>query len=204
MKEGLRSAARIVTPEEIADHGNGGCARVDHRPGVLEGDATDRDDWHRPRQLRRSTDELETHSDITRIFGASAEHRSDRYIANPFAQSALDLGNGVCGKADDRSFTEQPPRGLGRKIVLTDVNALRGRDERDVSAVVDDDVRVIGMSEPYRRVREIEQRRRPELFGAELNQRGAAVKVRPRKIDRRPSGSRCQIDVHDGVEAARS
>jgi hypothetical protein len=37
-----------------------------------------------------------------------------------------------------------------------------------------------------------------------LNQRGAAVEERTRKIDRRPAGSRGQIDVDDGVQAARS
>lgn len=159
LKEGLRSAARIVTEKEIADHGNGCGACIDHRSGVFQGDATDGNDWRRPRQLRRGTDELETDSGIARIFGASAEHRSNRYIADSLAQSALDLSRGVCGKTDDRSFAQQPPRGRRRKIVLTNVNPRRTRQERNVSPVVDDDVRAVGMSEPYRRVREIEKRR---------------------------------------------
>jgi hypothetical protein len=37
-----------------------------------------------------------------------------------------------------------------------------------------------------------------------LNQRRAAVKEGTRKIDRRPAGARGQIDVDDGVQAARS
>jgi len=55
------------------------------------------------------------------------------------------------------------------------------------------------MSETYRSVCEIEKGRRTELFGAELNQRGAAVEEGTRKIDRRPPRSRRQVDVGDSV-----
>src|SRR4029450_1384241 len=51
---------------------------------------------------------------------------------------------------------------------------------------------------------EIEKDRRTELFRAELNESGATVEEGTRKIDRRPSGSRRQADVHKCVEATRS
>jgi hypothetical protein len=69
------------------------------------------------------------------------------------------LGNGVCGQTDDRSFAQQPTRGRRWQIILTDMNACRTGQARDVSAVVDDDGRAVGTSEPYRLVGEIEKRR---------------------------------------------
>jgi len=157
LEEGLRSAARIVTAEEIADHGNRRCAGVDHRSGVVEGDATDRDDRDPVRQPHRGTDELQTNSRVTSILAAGAEHRSDGHISNRLENRALDLRPAVCGQTDDRVRAQQPARCCRRKIVLTDMDASRSGNERDVSTVVDDDARAVGMREPYGCVCEIQK-----------------------------------------------
>jgi len=125
LKEGLRSAARIIAEEEITDHGNSRRARVDHRSSVFEGDTTDGDDWPLAGYVCGSTDELETNGRVTRILAPAAEHGSDRHVANRFEHRTLDLRNGVCRQTDDRLLAEQPARGRRRKIVLTDMDARR-------------------------------------------------------------------------------
>src|SRR5262245_22529369 len=96
LKEGLRSAARIIAEEEIADHGNSSGARIDHRSSVFEGDAADGNDRHFAGHPRASTDELETNRGVPRVLAPGPEHRSDSHVVNRFENRALDLRHGVC------------------------------------------------------------------------------------------------------------
>jgi hypothetical protein len=92
-------------------------------------------------------------------------------------------------------------RGRRREVILADVHSVGAREPGDVRPVVDDE-------DGARRVRDLPDARREleeggpgEGLGANLQEPRAAVQVRGREIDRRPSRAPGRVHVDNRVQA---
>jgi hypothetical protein len=74
-------------------------------------------------------------------------------------------------EADDRVRTEQLPRGLGRHVVLAEVNTMRPGGECHVNAIVDDQLHAVLPSDSGSGLRLFVELPGRHLLFPELNQR---------------------------------
>jgi hypothetical protein len=103
-------------------------------------------------------------------------------------------------QADDRLRTQELSRFTRRKIILSDVNARRTRQPREVHTVVDDDGSIVLAAQADDVISQAEERFGGEALRAKLNEPSPSIEEGTRKVERRPTGAFGDIDVDDGGE----
>ena len=138
---------------------------------------------------------LETNGVVASGLRHGPKDRTDGDVADRCPDGRVDLGDRMRRQSDHRTGSHDVTNGSGRKVILTDVHAVRAGQPRDVCAIVDDDTRA-GVVRALGDVRGLfEQRAAAHRLRANLQQRCPAIEARRREVEHRPSRAGRPIGV---------
>src|SRR6185369_14246327 len=102
------------------------------------GYAANGDEWERADHLANNPQSLKPEHRRGIGFGGGSEDRTDGEVINWELRGRNRLFDVVRRVADDGIWTEKLSRGLGRHVVLAQVNSVRANRKRNVNTIVDD------------------------------------------------------------------